>query len=104
MATIGENGYVYEMSGDDFGALPDGWGYHETGGVAVDSNDNVYVFNRSDHPVIVLDRDGNFLRSMGGGRLHHAPRRGVRHRRLDLPPSTRATTRCASSASTASCR
>ena len=65
MATIGENGYEYEMSGDDHGALPDGWGYHETGGVAVDSNDNVYVFNRSDHPVIVLDRDGNFLRSWG---------------------------------------
>ena len=29
--------------------------------------DNVYVFNRSDHPVIVLDRDGNFLRSWGEG-------------------------------------
>ena len=79
MATIGENGYVYEMSGDDFGALPDGWEYHETGGVAVDSKDNVYVFNRSDHPVIVLDRDGNFLRSWGEGAFHtpHGAATGV---------------------------
>ena len=36
-------------------------------GVAVDSHDNVYVLNRSEHPVIVFDRDGNFLRSWGEG-------------------------------------
>ena len=34
-------------------------------GVAVDSKDDVYVFNRGEHPVIVFDRDGNFLRSWG---------------------------------------
>jgi hypothetical protein len=67
LASIGQNDYVYELAGGDYGALPDGWGYHETGGVAVDSSDNVYVFNRSDHPVIVLDREGNFLRSWGEG-------------------------------------
>jgi hypothetical protein len=31
----------------------------------VDSKDNVYVFNRGAHPVIVFDRDGGFLRSWG---------------------------------------
>ncbi len=65
MASIGTNDYVYDLSGQDYGVLPDGWEYKETGGVAVDSNDNVYVYNRSDHPIIVLDRDGNFLRSWG---------------------------------------
>ena len=67
LVTIGENGYVYEASSDDYGLLPDGWKYEETAGVAVDSNDNVYVYNRSEHPVIVLNRDGKFLRSWGEG-------------------------------------
>jgi hypothetical protein len=36
-------------------------------GVATDSDDRVYVFNRGEHPVIVYDRDGQFLRSWGEG-------------------------------------
>jgi hypothetical protein len=35
--------------------------------VAVDSEDNVYVFNRGTAPVVVLDREGNFLESWGAG-------------------------------------
>ncbi|MEP7199402.1 MAG: peptidyl-alpha-hydroxyglycine alpha-amidating lyase family protein [Chloroflexota bacterium] len=45
--------------------LPPGWAFIDVAGVAVDSKDNVFVFNRSAHPVIVFDRDGNFLRSFG---------------------------------------
>ncbi|MBV8889943.1 MAG: hypothetical protein JO267_11325 [Alphaproteobacteria bacterium] len=38
--------------------------------VAVDSQDRVYCFNRNrEHPVVVFDRDGNFLRSWGAGRF-----------------------------------
>jgi DNA-binding beta-propeller fold protein YncE len=47
--------------------LPDGWSFIDVAGVAVDSKDNVYVLNRSEHPVIVFDKDGNFLRSIGEG-------------------------------------
>ena len=36
------------------------------GGVGVDKKDNVYVFNSS-HPMVVFDRDGNFLCSFGEG-------------------------------------
>ena len=36
--------------------------------------DRVYVFNRSEHPVIVYDRDGHFLELLGRGRVH-APAR-----------------------------
>ena len=44
--------------------MPSGrWSFKEVGGVGVDDNDNVYVFNRSEHPMIVFDREGNFLRS-----------------------------------------
>src|SRR5256885_605174 len=38
-----------------------------TAGVAVDAADNVYVSTRGAPPVIVFDRDGNFLRSGGEG-------------------------------------
>ena len=36
-------------------------------GVAVDSSDRVYIFNRGDPPVIVLDCDGRFLNAWGTG-------------------------------------
>src|SRR2546426_7395162 len=45
--------------------LPAGWSFVEVAGVASDSEDRVYVFNRGEHPVIVFDRDGNFLGSWG---------------------------------------
>ena len=35
--------------------------------VAVDSKDRIYVFNRGDHPMIVFDREGNFIKSWGEG-------------------------------------
>ena len=41
--------------------------YGDCGGVAVDSKDNVYVFNRGTDPVCVFDESGNFLRSFGHG-------------------------------------
>ena len=49
--------------------LPDGLAIGDVPGVAVDRNDNVYVFSRNDHPVMVFDRDGNFLRSWGEGQF-----------------------------------
>jgi len=47
--------------------LPAGWDLVEVAGVATDSEDRVYVFNRGEHPVIVFDREGNFLSSWGEG-------------------------------------
>ena len=38
----------------------------------VDRNDNVYVFNRGEHPMMVFDRKGNFLRSWGEGQYPRA--------------------------------
>jgi hypothetical protein len=35
--------------------------------VAVDSDDNIYTFNRGSIPVVVLDRGGNYLDSWGAG-------------------------------------
>ena len=61
---LGAGEFRYEVR-TQWGQLPDGWSYREVAGVAVDSKDNVYVFNRGRHPVIVFDREGKFLRSWG---------------------------------------
>ncbi len=47
----------------DWAKLPKGWNFGECSGVAVDKQDNVWVFNRGSHPVIQLDRQGNFLQA-----------------------------------------
>lgn len=47
--------------------LPHPMFFKEATSVAVDSRDNVYVFNRGDHPVIIFDREGNFLETWGAG-------------------------------------
>ncbi len=40
--------------------------------VAVDSADRVYLFTRGGHPVIVLDCEGNILRTWGHGMFQHS--------------------------------
>ena len=67
MPILGEHAYRYESSGRNWGTLPDGWSYREAVSVDVDSKDQIYVFNRGDHPVIVFDTAGNLLRSWGEG-------------------------------------
>jgi len=47
--------------------LPEGWSFVEVAGVAVDSQDRVYVFNRGAHPMIVFDKEGKFLNAWGEG-------------------------------------
>ena len=61
---LGSGQYRYRVV-EGWGALPPGYTYHDGAAVCVDSKDNVYVFNRGAHPVIVFDRDGKFLRSWG---------------------------------------
>jgi DNA-binding beta-propeller fold protein YncE len=57
---------------EGWGKLPPGFRYIDCAGVAVDSKDNVHVFCRGEHPVIVFDPDGNFLRSWGEGQVKQA--------------------------------
>ena len=52
---------------EDWAKLPEGWEFKDAAAVACDSKDNVYVFNRGEHPMIVFDREGNFLKSWGEG-------------------------------------
>jgi DNA-binding beta-propeller fold protein YncE len=68
---IGSGAFKYAVA-ENWGRLPEGWSYREVAGVATDIKDNVYVFNRGRHPVIVFDREGNFLRSWGEGMISRA--------------------------------
>ena len=45
--------------------LPVGFSWRETAAVIADIEDNIYVFNRGNHPVIIFDRFGNYKSSWG---------------------------------------
>jgi DNA-binding beta-propeller fold protein YncE len=70
MATVGTGQYTYELM-DDWARLPEGWVLGQTG-IVTDSRDRVFLFNRSDHPLIVLDADGSYYTSWGEGVLSSA--------------------------------
>lgn len=61
---IGDFRYEYV---EGWGQLPEGVTFHECPGVAVDAQDQVYVLTRGQHPILVFDREGNYLRSFGQG-------------------------------------
>jgi len=66
MVALGQETFTYEVI-ENWAKVPNNWSFKEVGGVGVDAQDNVYVFNRGAHPMMVFDRDGNFLRSWGEG-------------------------------------
>lgn len=61
---FGSGKYTYELV-DGWAKLPVDWSFLDAGGLAIDSQDRVYVLNRSPQPVMVFDRGGNFLSSWG---------------------------------------
>ncbi|MCC7371698.1 MAG: hypothetical protein IT306_24990 [Chloroflexi bacterium] len=66
---VGDGKYRYEVV-EGWEQLPAGWSHGDVAGVATDSQDRVYVFNRSEHPVIIYDRDGKFLDTWGDTTLY----------------------------------
>ena len=70
MPTVGSGKYTYELV-EGWGEIPNGWTLGQTA-IVTDSQDRVYLFNRGDHPLIVLDKDGGFLNSWGEGQLPDA--------------------------------
>ena len=61
---FGSGDYQYELV-ENWAKLPAGWQFGWVAAVACDSQDRVYAYSRSEHPLVVLDRDGNFLASWG---------------------------------------
>jgi len=67
MAVIqGHGEYRYEIA-NDWAQVPAGMEWREVAAIAIDGSDRVYVFNRGPHPMMVFDRQGNFVRSWGEG-------------------------------------
>lgn len=61
-AILGSGEHRYRVV-ENWAKLPDGWSLTDAASVAVDSKDRIYVFNRGDHPMVVLDREGNSSRA-----------------------------------------
>ena len=68
---VGHGEHRYEVI-PDWAKLPDGWTFGWIPGVAVDSQDRVFVYSRSEHPMVVFDREGNSLTSWGDEVLKNA--------------------------------
>ncbi len=68
---LGKHRIEYEVL-EGWDRLPEGWSYIEVAGVACDSKDRVYVFNRGQHPMVVFDKEGKFLSAWGEG-LFNSP-------------------------------
>ena len=64
--TYGSGEFQYSFE-EGWAKLPAGMTFKECPGVAVDSRDNIHVLTRGEHPIIVLDREGNYIRSYGEG-------------------------------------
>src|SRR5215510_1421346 len=59
---------TFRFSADpNWAKRPEGFTWTEVAAVACDSRDRVYVFNRGEHPMMVFERDGSFIRSWGEG-------------------------------------
>jgi DNA-binding beta-propeller fold protein YncE len=64
--TVGNGRFTYRVD-DGWEQLPAGFSHLDVSGVAVDSSDRLFVFNRSEHPILVYEPDGRFVRSWGEG-------------------------------------
>ena len=62
----GTGKYTYELV-DGWAKMPEGVSFIDVGGLSIDSQDRVYVLNRGAHPVMVFDREGNLLTTLGKG-------------------------------------
>src|SRR5262245_66579766 len=69
---LGTGEFRYEVV-EGWAKLPPGREFNaDVAAVGVDAQDRVYAFNRGAHPIVVFDRDGNFLRSWGEGVFRRA--------------------------------
>ncbi len=63
---------------EDWAQLPSGWTFCDVPGVAIGPNDRVYLMTRGncprspDHPVVVLESEGTFVRAFGDSSFEFA--------------------------------
>ena len=64
--SYGSGKYTYELV-DGWAKYPKDWSILDVGGISIDKQDRVYVFNRGAHPLLIFDREGNFQSTWGEG-------------------------------------
>ena len=64
---VGEGDFRYEVV-ENWGTLPEYFELSDPVDIAVDSRDRIYVGSRGNHPLIIFDRDGQFVSCWGEGR------------------------------------
>ncbi len=68
---LSDGGFRYEVL-EGWAKLPEEMELGDVAAVGVDGHDRVFLFTRGEHPMIVLDREGNLLRTWGHGLFTHA--------------------------------
>ncbi len=68
---LSDGGFRYEVL-EGWAKLPEEVELGDVAAVGVDGHDRVFLFTRGEHPIIVLDREGNVLRTWGHGLFTHA--------------------------------
>jgi hypothetical protein len=63
--------YSYKVQ-EGWWKLPASWKLGTVSAVACDSKDRVFAFTRSDNPLVVFDREGNYMETWGKGIINTA--------------------------------
>jgi hypothetical protein len=71
MTIVGMGEYKYEEI-HDWARLPAGESFAMVSAMASDSQDRVFAFQRKDPPIVIFDREGNFVDSWGNGSFLYA--------------------------------
>jgi DNA-binding beta-propeller fold protein YncE len=66
--TVGSDSIRFEVA-EGWGELPQGYQWGQIAAVTVGSQDRVYLATRTEHPLMIFDRDGHFQGSFGEGIL-----------------------------------
>src|SRR5579872_6577014 len=76
--TFGSDSYKFEVLESQWPKLPPSISLYDVPGIAVDRHDRVYLFTRTNPPILVFDLEGNFLHSWGDGvfKVPHSVRIG----------------------------
>jgi len=69
---VGSGSLQFELV-EGWEQLPAGFNHPDVAAVSTDSDGNVYLFCRAEHPVMIYDRDGRFLDSWGEGQFSPRP-------------------------------
>jgi len=69
---FGNDQLTYKLI-EGWGKLPDGSNILDIPGIAVDSEDRVYIFSRDKQQVVVFDSEGNFIKIIGQDILFTRP-------------------------------